>query len=177
MTVENGTAERTGECDYKIRVTKPGTTLIFLIKGKDTLSRTPYRVKSIPDPVTTPGSRGNNWLSLDSLRSQSGLLATVKNSDFNFDFSVVSFEITVIRYKKLSGSRKIYCSECVEKIEKDHYETVFSGINEGADFNDTLKAFIRHKLMRGDKVFIDGIKVRGPDNQIRHLNSISFKMQ
>lgn len=177
LMIEGGKAKRTGDCDYNITVTKPGNTFIFILKGKDTVSKTAYRVKTIPNPSTRK-DYGADWLTLDSLRTQTGLvLALDDHFDFDTRFTMVSYEVTVIRYKKFGSEKKTYCSACFEKIEKERYETVFSTVNEGAEFNDLLKAFIQNKLTPGDKVFIDAIKARGPDGKIRQLSSIAFNVQ
>ncbi len=177
LVVENGIAKRTSDCDYSITVTKPGSTLIFIVKGNDTLYKTLYRIKNIPDPVISWGHDDPYWFQLDSLRSQNQLQAITKHFNFDAIFSIVSFEITVMRNKKLSKNKKIYCSDCLKKIEGEYYETVFSCVNNGADFNNSLKEFIQTKLAPGDKVFIEEIKVMAPDSRIRSLNSINFIVQ
>ena len=178
LAIENGTATRTGDCDYNVVVTKPGNTTIFILKGTDTLSKTLYRVRGFPDPSTKYRGNGPYWLLLDSLRMETGLVP-VLDDNFNFDarFTMVSYEVTVFRSKKIGGEKKVYCSDCLEKIEKEGYETVFYTVNEGEAFNDLLKDFIKNKLMPGDKVFIEEIKARGPDGKIRTLSSIAFSVQ
>jgi hypothetical protein len=176
MIVENGSAKRSGECDYDVMVTKPGAALIFLIKGKDTIYKTTYRVKKIPNPRTTWGKDESYWL-LDSLRSQSALSPNINNFDFDAIFSIVSFEITVVRNKKRNDDKRIYCDECFKKIGTEYYEVIFSKLNEGGDFNDLFKEFIQHEMRPGDNVFLDNIKARGPDKMIRHLGSINFKVE
>lgn len=175
LVVQNGSAKRTGECEYDVVVTKPGTSIIFIIKGTDTLYKSPYRVKNIPNPVVD--GHDASYLLLDSLRAHTGLLATMRNFDFDGWFSILGFDITVMRNKKMGGKNKIYCSECFRKIENESYETIFSEKNEGAKFNDLLKVFIQNKLMPGDKVFIENIKATGPDNLVRLLSPIIFTVQ
>lgn len=175
LAIQNGSLKRTAECDYDVTVTKPGSATLFILKGKDTLSRTIYRVANIPDPVLD-----DYWqmklVPLDSLRSQTGLQTTIRNFIYDGKFSIVSFMITVVRGKKLDGS-KVYCAECFKKIEGDYYEVVFSATNEGANFNNQVKAFVQTKLMPGDRIFLDEIKVKGPDNRIRQLATTEIKVQ
>jgi GldM C-terminal domain len=178
LVVENGSAEKTSECEYDVMVTKPGSSLIFIIKGKDTLYRTPYRVWDIPTPVIREGN-SEAFLFLDSLRTRSGLLATMENFNFDARFSIVSFDIEIYRNRKLSGKSKIYCSECFKKIENKYYvtEAIFSGKNKGEKFNSLLKDFIQNKLLPGDRMIIENIKVLGPDNWIRLLPTRTFRVQ
>ena len=178
MLVKNGSAKRTGDCEYSVEVTKPGTTTIFILKGKDTVYKTMYRVKNLPQVVMDGNATGPYWFLLDSVRSHTGLTTFMEDHfDFDASFSIVSYSVTVMRERKLGDKKKIYCSECIKKIENERYETVFSGTNKGAKFNESLNAFIQHKLMPGDKVFIEDIKVLGPDKRIRFLNSIIFRVQ
>jgi len=177
IALEKGKAEKTGECNYNIVVTKPGATLIYIIKGKDTISKSTYRIKNIPDPVTSWHNDGPFWFRIDSLRTQHELKTITKHFDFNDEFKIVSFETTIIRNKQVDKNKNTYCNECFEKIEKEHYETVFSGVNQGAEFNDSLKEFIRNKLIPGDKFFIENIRVLAPDNRIRMLNPLVFSVQ
>lgn len=176
LGVENGTVKKTGDCACEIVVTNPGTAVVFILKGKDTLYKTLYRVKYIPNPVITEGSQESYW-SLDSLRSQTGLLATIKHWDFDTRFAITSFDFTAFRNKKVQKNKRVYCSECFKRIKTDHFETVFTTTNEGADFNDVLKKFIQKELQPGDKVIIENIRALGPDNRVRQLPSISMLVQ
>ena len=178
LAVENGLVKRMGACEYNVVVTKPGMTTIYILKGQDTVYRTIYRVKNLPQVVIDGNGTGPNWFLLDSLRSHTGLTTLMEDHfDFDASFSIVSYSVTVMRERKLDGKKKTYCNECIKKIENERYETVFSGTNKGAKFNESLNAFIQHKLMPGDKVFIEDIKVLGPDKRIRFLNSIIFRVQ
>jgi hypothetical protein len=178
LAVENGSAKRTGDCEYSVEVIKPGTTTIFILKGNDTVYRTTYRVKNLPQVVIDGDATGPYWFLLDSLRSHTGLTTLMEDHfDFDASFSIVSYSVTVMRERKLDGKKKTYCNECIKKIENEHYETVFSEINKGVAFDEALNVFIQHKLMPGDKVFIEDIKVLGPDKRIRFLNSIIFRVQ
>lgn len=87
LVIQNGTAKRTGDCDYEISVTKPGTTFISLIKGQDTVYQAKYRVKLLPDPVADLPTGNAHWmpldmLCLDSLRSRNGLNMVIDYFDF-----------------------------------------------------------------------------------------------
>src|SRR5690606_11597142 len=140
MVVENGSAERTGDCDYEVIVARPGYAFIFIIKGEDTIGKARYRVRNMPDPIIDRNNDGPYWLQLDSLRTQTGLTATMERHEVghDFKFSIVSFDITVMRDKKLSDEKKIYCAECIKKIEDKYYEAVFSSVNKGSNFNAQL---------------------------------------
>ena len=74
--------------------------------------------------------------------------------DFDFDlkFTVVQFKLTMI----IGGTP-------IEKLTKSNR---ISG-----DMKEMLK-----KAKRGQKVYIEGIKARGPDGTVRNLGSLSFKV-
>lgn len=174
LAVENGNAEKTGECEYNVLVSKPGTTHIFILKEQDTVYKTSYRVKYIPDPIT---NWSYEWKLLDTFRSQSSLLALMENFHFDTFFTIESFELTVKRVNKIELGKEVYCRRCLIEVKDEQYETVFYKLNLGGDFNMELRAFMQNRLRKGDTVFIEEIKVRGPDGRIRRLNEIIFKLE
>lgn len=177
IAVENGTAKRTGECEYNVVVRKPGNTLLFIIKGNDTISKTLYRANHIPNPIIREGA-GESYWSLDSVKSKNRLSVVLEHFDFDTPWhSILTFKTSVIGKRTLTDESKIYCSECAKQIKHEYYSAVFSEINNGPNFSDSLKEFIRNKLQHGDIIFFEDIEVLGPDKQIRTLGSIRFRVE
>ena len=110
-----------------------------------------FRIKRIPDPVpmTSGKLRGGN-VQPGTMKSQSGILALLENFDFDARFNVVSFEMV------FSSKGEIFKAE-----------------SPGPGFTPQMKAFIDRAKPK-DIIFIDEIKVVGPDKQPRKLGQIAF---
>lgn len=174
LAVEKGTSEKISECEYNVQVSWPGTTLIFIIKDRDTIAKSLYRVKFIPDPTT---NWNNSWILKDTLSAQTGLSAVMVNFNLDTIFRIASFEVTVKRVKKIDTIRDIYCRRCLQEVRDEQYETLFFDKNIGGDFSSGFRQFIRDKLHAGDLIYIEEIKAIGPDGRIRKLNPIAFSIE
>jgi gliding motility-associated protein GldM len=122
------------------------------IDGKMTpMGEKEFRIKRIPDPVpmTSGKLRGGN-VQPGTMKSQSGILALLENFDFDARFNVVSFEMV------FSSKGEIFKAE-----------------SPGPGFTPQMKAFIDRAKPK-DIIFIDEIKVVGPDKQPRKLGQIAF---
>jgi hypothetical protein len=110
-----------------------------------------FRIKRIPDPVpmTSGKLRGGN-VQPGTMKSQSGILALLENFDFDARFNVISFEMV------FSSKGEIFKAE-----------------SPGPGFTPQMKAFMDRAKPK-DIIFIDEIKVVGPDKQPRKLGQIAF---
>ncbi|MFN8299148.1 MAG: gliding motility protein GldM [Chitinophagales bacterium] len=112
-----------------------------------------FRIKRIPDPIPTLGGklRGGNTQP-GSIKAQSGVVALLENFDFEATFKVVSFQMV------FSSKGEIFKAE-----------------TQGPLFNQQMKSFLDRAKPK-DIIFIDEIKVVGPDNQPRKLGQIAFQI-
>ncbi len=111
----------------------------------------PVRVKRIPDPIPTLGGklRGGN-AQAGTIKAQSGIVPLLENFDFEARFNVQSFQM-------------IYSSK----------GEIFRADASGPLFNDQMTNFL-NRCRPKDIIFIDDIKVIGPDGTSRKLGQIAF---
>jgi gliding motility-associated protein GldM len=111
----------------------------------------PVRVKRIPDPIPTLGGklRGGN-APAGTIKAQSGIVPILENFDFEARFNVQSFTM-------------IYSSK----------GEIFKAEASGPLFNDQMNNFLT-RCRPKDIIFIDDIKVVGPDGTPRKLGQIAF---
>ena len=113
----------------------------------------PVRVKRIPDPVPTLGGklRGGN-AQVGTIKAQSGVVAILENFDFEARFNVQSYSMIY------SSKGDVYRSETT-----------------GPLFNAQMQGFMGRAKPK-DIIFLDDIKVVGPDGQSRKLGQIAFQI-
>jgi len=146
---------------YNIMVTTPGEiTAGIMAKDKSAgggtkqISSMKVRVKFIPDPEAQVGGKNSGCLPSNVFKVQSGVIASLKNFEFDARFIVTSFSFSMLPKR----------AELIGPIPVT-----------GAVFNsEVVKAMSRAKP--GDKIFIEDIKARGPDGRTRPLNSITLSI-
>jgi len=111
----------------------------------------PIRVKRIPDPVPTLGGklRGGN-AQPGSIKAQSGIVPLLENFDFEARFNVESYTMVFV------SKGEIYRAE-----------------GSGPLFNAQMQAFLNRAKPK-DVIYVEEIKVRGPDNTPRKIGQIVF---
>ncbi|MFN8321631.1 MAG: GldM family protein [Chitinophagales bacterium] len=150
-----GTLSKNSDGTYTANVTGVGKCQINVsakIEGKvQSMGSEEFRIKRIPDPVpmTSGKLRGGNVQS-GTMKAQSGILALLENFDFDARFNVVSFQMV------FSSKGEIFKAE-----------------SPGPGFTAQMKGFIDRAKPK-DIIFIDEIKVVGPDKQPRKLGQIAF---
>jgi gliding motility-associated protein GldM len=150
-----GSLTRNADGTYTAKVTAVGKCQVGVnakIEGKVTpMGEKEFRIKRIPDPVPTLGGklRGGNTQP-GSIKAQSGIVPLLENFDFEARFNVVSFQMV------FSSKGEIFKAE-----------------GTGPLFNAKMKEFLDRARPK-DIIFIDEIKVVGPDNQPRKLGQIAF---
>jgi gliding motility-associated protein GldM len=110
-----------------------------------------FRIKRIPDPVPTLGGKlkgGNSQPG--QIKAQSGVVPLLENFDFEARFNVISFQMV------FSSKGEIFKEEV-----------------QGPMFSPKMKGFLDRAKPK-DIIFIDEIKVVGPDKQPRKLGQIAF---
>lgn len=112
-----------------------------------------FRVKDVPDPVAEVAGRSQGVIGIGELTRAGGVKATLKNFDFDLDFTVTEFTVSAV----LSGG--------FTKTE----------VSPGANFNKA-QLDILSQVKTGQRVTFENIKAVGPDGKTRTLNSIVLKI-
>lgn len=151
----SGTLTKNSDGTYTANVTGVGKCNVAVsakIEGKvQPMGTEEFRIKRIPDPIPSLGGKlfGGNTQP-GTIKSQSGLVAMLKDFDFDAKFSIVSFQM-------------VYSSK----------GEIFKAETQGPMFNANMKQFLDRAKPK-DIIFIDEIKVVGPDKQPRKLGQIAF---
>ena len=114
----------------------------------------PIRVKRIPDPVPTLGGklRGGN-AQPGTIKAQTGIVPVLDNFDFEARFNVESYDMVF-----------------VSKGE------IFRATTSGPLFNPQMQTFLSRAKPK-DVIYLEEIKVRGPDGTPRKIGQIVFTIQ
>jgi hypothetical protein len=114
----------------------------------------PIRVKRIPDPVPTLGGklRGGN-AQPGTIKAQTGIVPVLDNFDFEARFNVESYDMVF-----------------VSKGE------IFRATTSGPLFNAQMTTFLSRAKPK-DVIYLEEIKVRGPDGTPRKIGQIVFTIQ
>jgi gliding motility-associated protein GldM len=143
---------KAGPGKYIANVTTPSkdaSAVVGVTGGKSTSY--PMRVKRIPDPVPTLGGklRGGN-AQPGSIKAQSGIVPLLENFDFEARFDVMSYTMVF-----------------VSKGE------IFRAETSGPLFNTQMQGFLNRAKPK-DVLYLEEIKVIGPDKQSRKIGQIVF---
>jgi gliding motility-associated protein GldM len=113
-----------------------------------------FRVKNVPNPTPYFGGKSvdDETIKKTELTAAAGVIAKMIDFEFDLKFEVVEFKVTMI----VGGTP-------IEKMTKG--PAVSSDMRE-----------IFQKSKPGQKIYIEGIKARGPDGTVRNLGSLSFKV-
>ncbi|MCB9045642.1 MAG: gliding motility protein GldM [Chitinophagales bacterium] len=143
---------------YIVKATKPGNVMANINAKTDggvkKVGAMEVRVKYIPDPVAEVGGKSNGAMPSSTLKAQIGIVAALKNFDFDTRFVVTSYEMSMIPKRgELQGPF----------TEASPY------LNKNKDIIELIK-----RARPGDRVFFDDIRAKGPDGRVRKLNAITF---
>ncbi len=113
-----------------------------------------FRVKNVPNPAPFFAGKSVNdeTIKKAELTAAAGVIAKMLDFEFDLKFEVVEFKVTMI----VGGTP-------IEKMTK--------GPAVSADMREIFQ-----KAKPGQKIYIEGIKARGPDGTVRNLGSLSFKV-
>ena len=158
-SISNGSITKASGGGYTVRVSK-GTTANISVQAEmpdgssKRLGPAEFRVKSVPNPTPyfAGKSLGDDKVKKAELTAAQGVIAKMEDFEFDLKFTVTKFKLTMI----IGGTP-------IEKISKGNRIT--------SDMKEMLK-----KAKRGQKVYIENIKAKGPDGTIRNLGSLSFKV-
>ena len=113
-----------------------------------------FRVKNVPSPTPYFGGKSvdDATIKKTELTAAAGVIAKMVDFEFDLKFEVVEFRVTMM----VNGTP-------IEKMTK------------GPAVSGDMKEIFQ-KSKPGQKVYIEGIKARGPDGTVRNLGSLSFKI-
>lgn len=113
-----------------------------------------FRVKQIPNPVPVfSGRRGTATISKAELNAAAGVIADLKDFDFDLKFQIVSYDV----------------SATINGIEN-------TKSTQGPALSQDQKNII-NKAKVGSKVYIENVKAKGPDGTLRDIGSVILKIQ
>jgi len=154
VSMTNGSLTGSGG-NYTVRVTTAGTTNVTV---KDTKGRNfgafPFRIKRIPDPIAKCANRSGGTVSSAEFRVQRGVIAELENFDFDAKFEVLGYNV-------------VYAAK--------RQDLAIASVS-GPLFNSQVQSFLS-QAKPGDLVYIEEIRVKGPDGQTRKIPGITFKLQ
>ncbi|MGV3765484.1 MAG: gliding motility protein GldM [Chitinophagaceae bacterium] len=127
--------------------------IIVTADGKST----PFsmRCKVLPDPVVMVGGSGGGAMASANFKAQGGLIAKLKDSDFDAPFKVISYVLgakggEIASYQQFA--------------------------NDGPRWSGNAAGLI-NRATPGTSIFFDEIRVQGPDGKIRAIPGIFFNLK
>lgn len=113
-----------------------------------------FRVKNVPNPTPYFAGKSVNdeTIKKAELTAAAGVIAKMLDFDFDLKFDIVEFRVTMI----VGGTP-------LEQAVK------------GPAVSSQMKEMFA-KAKPGQKIYIEGIKAKGPDGTVRNLGSLSFKV-
>ncbi|MCK7558890.1 gliding motility protein GldM [Chitinophaga sedimenti] len=140
--------EKTAPGKFVAHVTTPGKCVIVPISGDGKpMEGKEYRVKMIPDPIAMVGLAKSGSVKTADFKAQTGVRAVLEN----FEFEGVRYDVMGFRIG-------------VDAKGKDYVDEVANS----PIFPGPAQAAIR-SLKPGDRVYIENIKVKGPDGKVREI--------
>lgn len=146
-----GTISMSGDKDGTVRVSAPGEATITVSSEGKTLTQDKFRVKKIPNPTPMVLGKSGGAIAKGAMGAGFVEAKTDPNFLFNVNFVVTSFKVGA------QGKGGIY----QEKIVSGYSLAPAASILPSA----------------GGKVFIENIKVKGPDGERVLPGSLVFTMQ
>jgi gliding motility-associated protein GldM len=157
-SLSNGTIKKTSGSSYIVNVTTVGSTNVVVSgaggDGKTKqLDTKEFRVKRVPDPIAKVGASAGGKVPAAQFKVQRGVIADLADFVFDVKFQVVSFELT-------------YAAKRQDLITKK--------ATSGAFTSEMLE--LLNRSQPGDVFYLDEVRVKGPDGQIRKLPSIAYTL-
>ncbi len=145
-----------GPGKYNVTASKPSQNAYVMVSGGGLKpTKFAYRVKRIPDPVAMLGNKEAGTIGNGTMKAQLGLIAKLKNFDFEARCKIQGFEMTYVKRR----------------------EDGVVATNAGGPFNAKTKRLIQ-KARPGDIYYFEKIKAKCPgDRAGRLLPSIAFKIK
>ena len=157
-TISNGSLSASGGKGNFVARVQSGNKAIVSVSADFNGSMKPmgtfeFRVKQVPDPVAFfAGKKASAAVNKSDLLAAQGVIANMENFDFDLKFIVLSFELSMT----VGG---------VEATAKSNGNMV-----------SAEQKMILSKSKSGSKVYIDQVKVKGPDGSIRTIPGLALKV-
>ncbi len=154
-TISAGTLTPKGGGKYVVKVNQGQKKAIINVSA-DVMGTTKlmgsseFRVKMVPDPAAFIANKKGGAISKQELIAAGAIIPQMENFDFNLYFVVTEFSLSTL----VSG----------DLIEKR---------TTGNRLSDEMKKTLNNSR-RGQKVYIENIKAKGPDGTTRTLSSINL---
>lgn len=149
-----GTITKTGNGLYNVRVSKAGEVMINVSaksgESYRAMGSMKFICKRIPNPVPYVGGISGGIIAKSTLLSSGGLIPKMDGFEFEAYFSVTSFTMSVCQPSGIT-----------------------SLTSSGAKFTPQMVSLL-NKTAKGQKVYIEDIKAKGPDGEVRSLSSIAL---
>lgn len=160
-SMSNGRMEKKGDTymvyPSKLDITGKNTAISVMIAKngeKRSMGSMAFRVKEVPPPLATISGKNGGVLRKEDLQAEQGIIAELKDFDFDLKFKVTQFDITFSSSggfsKSLKGSGNKFTQE-----QKDQFA----------------------KLSQGSVIIVDNITAKGDDGSNRPLSPITFKIR
>jgi gliding motility-associated protein GldM len=157
-SMSNGTMNSAGDGKYNVRVSAPGESNVSvsaMVGGKSVSFGTKlFRIKRIPTPNASAGGLQPGSVPAGSFKVQGGVVAILKDFDFDARFNV-------------EGFRFIYLP-----MKQDPRVDNATGPRFTGNMQNMMNA-----AKPGDTFVIDNIRARGPDGTPRQLDAITYRLQ
>jgi gliding motility-associated protein GldM len=146
--------------DYLVTV-KSGKQCFINVTAKmpngsnKSMGKAEFRVKDLPDPepLFAKGRKGDVKIDLRDAKAASAVFAEMKDFLFDLKFDVVGFDLYGKKGSQLSTTYKSRNNVLTPEMKE-----IISGLN------------------RGDKLWIENVKAKGPDGRTRSIGGLSFKV-
>lgn len=152
-SMSNGSLSQSKE-GYVARLKVPGKVTISVTANNKPMGSKEFRVKTVPSPVAEVNNQRGGTISIPVLQAQRNVVAKMENFDFDLKFNVTSFTIST--------------------RTKDGF--IIDKRSDSDKINSEQKQLLAG-LTRGQKIYFEEIKAKGPDGTERDLGAISFKCQ
>jgi len=157
VSIPGAEVKNTGKGTYDVTVNQPGKVQASILAktpaGLKPVGGLEVRVKTIPDPVAKVAGKTGGVLGSAVFRAQSGIPAILENFDFEARFVVTSFDFSWLP-------------------KRGEYQGPFTVNSALFSADGRVANYQTSQAKPGDKIFIENIKARGPDNRTRTLNNI-----
>ena len=158
-SVSGGSLAKTGSGKFNIKVNASAKEAIVNVSAKTksgTKSMGPglhFRVKPVPNPVATIyGKRGTDVIKQGELQFLKSVVPMLDNFEFDLKFPVVSFDVSM----NVNG---------IEVTESSN----------GGTLSEKQSALIK-KAHKGNKVYIEKVRVQKPGGQVVDIGSVNLKV-
>ncbi|MEY4897508.1 MAG: hypothetical protein RL525_901 [Bacteroidota bacterium] len=151
-----GEIKKIGNGKYEVYVNQAGTCVIKAYVKDKLVGKTVFRAQNIPSPEANVGGyKSGEVISLADLTSQKTVVAEVRNSLLDFDYNVVSYDFIC--------------------MTADSDPILISVV--GSEFENLVRISINQHVKSGSTILFDNIKAKGPDNKIRKLPSLTYRIK